>query len=91
MLPCGGVFVFSGRVPWGPTALSDYFVEISQDADGHNWRWEIKRRSRPLGVKLYEIGFRTPSEAQLAGEKALRQLLDLISTESDEDKDFDDS
>jgi hypothetical protein len=66
VLRCGGQLL-----EWGPTALSDYFVEISQNADEHFWRWEIKRRSRPLGVKLYEIGFRGPAEAQLAGERAL--------------------
>jgi hypothetical protein len=63
--------------------LSDYFVEISQDADEHFWRWEIKRRSSTLGVKLYDIGFRAPSDAQLSGEKALRELLAAISKQSD--------
>jgi hypothetical protein len=64
--------------------LSDYFVEISRDADGL-WRWEIKRRSRPLGVRLYNSGFRTPAEAQLAGEQFLKNFLDAIGRETDGD------
>jgi hypothetical protein len=64
--------------------LSDYFVEISRDADGL-WRWEINRRSRPLGVKLYDSGFGTPAEAQLAGERFLKDFLDAIGRETGED------
>jgi hypothetical protein len=64
--------------------VSDYFVEISRDADGL-WRWEIKRRSRPLVVKLYNSGFRTPAEAQLAGEQFLKDFLDAIGQETDRD------
>jgi hypothetical protein len=48
-------------------------------------RWEIKRRSRPLGVKLYNSGFRAPAEAQLAGEQFLKDFLDAISQEKDGD------
>jgi hypothetical protein len=64
--------------------LSDYFVEISRDADGL-WRWEIKRRSRPLGVKLYNSGFRSPAEARLAGEQFLKDFLGAIGRETDGD------
>jgi hypothetical protein len=64
--------------------LSDYFVEISRDADG-SWRWEIKRRSRLLGVKLYNSGFRTPAEARLAGERFLKDFLVAIGRETDGD------
>jgi hypothetical protein len=64
--------------------LSDYLVEISRDADGL-WRWEIKRRSRSLGVKLYDSGFGTPSEAQLASERFLKDFLDVIGRETGED------
>jgi hypothetical protein len=68
----------------GLKPLSDYFVEISRDADGL-WRWEIKRRSRPLGVKLFNSGFRTPAAAQLTGEQFLKDFLDAIGREMDGD------
>jgi hypothetical protein len=63
--------------------LSDYFVEISWDADGF-WRWEIKRRSRPLGVQLYDSGSLAPAEAQLAGERFLKDFLDAMGRETEE-------
>lgn len=63
-------------------SLNDYFVELSRESDGL-WRWEIKRRSQPLGVKLYEGRFRTPAEAQLAGENFLKQFLDSVARQSD--------
>ena len=62
--------------------MSDYFVEIARDSDGL-WRWEIRRRPQPLGVKLYEGRFRTPAEAQLAGENFLRQFLSSIDGEAE--------
>lgn len=63
-------------------ALSDAFVETSKDGGGF-WRWEIKRRSQPRGVTLFQDGFLTPGEAQLAGESYLKQLLDYIDRETE--------
>jgi hypothetical protein len=48
------------------------------------WRWEIQRRPRPLGVRLYEDGFKTEFAAKLAGEKALRNLLDEFAKNNDQ-------
>ena len=62
--------------------VSDYFVEIARDDEGL-WRWEIKRRSRPLGVMLYNSGYPAPSDAQLAGEQFLREFLDAMGRETD--------
>lgn len=45
------------------------------------WGWEIQRRSKPLGVKLGEQGFRSEQAAKLAGERALMKLLDDIFRE----------
>jgi hypothetical protein len=45
------------------------------------WTWEIQRRPEPLGIRLYEDGFKSPFAAKLAGEKALRQLLDQLAKE----------
>jgi len=38
-------------------------------------------RPKPLGIKLYANGFRSEKAAKLAGEKALRELLDTIARE----------
>ena len=44
-----------------------------------SWRWEIQRRPRELGIKLYGTDFKT--EAKLAGEKALVASLDGLAKE----------
>jgi hypothetical protein len=41
--------------------------------------WEIQRRSKPLGVRLYGDGFKSEFAAKLAGEKALSELLDRLA------------
>jgi hypothetical protein len=40
--------------------------------------WRIERRSRPLGVRPYGDGFKWEGAAKLAGERALKELLDGI-------------
>jgi hypothetical protein len=58
----------------------DYFVQINHWRP-KEWGWEIQRRSKPLGVQLYEEGYRTPVSAQVAGEMVLLRLLDQITQE----------
>ena len=59
--------------------LPDYFVVVTKER--RVWRWEIQRRPMPLGIKLYEDGFKTEFAARLAGEKALQKLLAAIAEE----------
>jgi hypothetical protein len=61
--------------------LSEYFVSITGVGKPPEWRWEIKRRPKPLGIKLYADGFKSENAAKLAGEKALREPLDGIARE----------
>jgi hypothetical protein len=61
--------------------LSEYFVSISSAGKPPEWRWEIKRRPKLLGIKLYASGFKSENMAKLAGEKALKELLDGIAQE----------
>jgi hypothetical protein len=49
------------------------------------WAWEILRRSKPLGVRLYGDGFKSEQAAKLAGEKALRELLERLGLEENKD------
>jgi hypothetical protein len=57
---------------------SDYFVVTREDRTTRTWTWEIERRSKPLGIRLYDSGFSSDSAAKLAGEKSLRRLLEDI-------------
>jgi hypothetical protein len=61
--------------------LNEYFVSISSCGKPPEWRWEIKGRPKPLGIKLYANGFKSENAAKLAGEKALSELLDGITRE----------
>jgi hypothetical protein len=56
----------------------DYFVVTREDRTTRTWTWEIERRSKPLGIRLYHSGFSSESAAKLAGEKSLRCLLEDI-------------
>jgi hypothetical protein len=46
-----------------------------------SWRWEIQRRPRELGIKLYGTDFKTEAAAKLAGEKAFVAFLDGLAKE----------
>jgi hypothetical protein len=59
----------------------DFFVVVRRRRRLREWSWEIQRRSKPLGVRLNGDGFKSESVAKLAGEKALRQLLDGLAEE----------
>jgi hypothetical protein len=62
----------------------DYFVIIqrfrrSRIRSRNRWTWEIRRRSKPLSTKNDTDAFATPQDAKLAGEKALKGLLDSLT------------
>jgi hypothetical protein len=62
---------------------NDYFVAVRRDHSGR-WRWEIHRKSHPLGVKLYDDDFESEEAAKLNGEKALASFLRHLSREEDD-------
>ena len=52
--------------------LHDYHVFTSRRGDyPERWSWEIRRKSKPLGVKLAADGFQFDVAAQFAGTRAL--------------------
>lgn len=57
-----------------------YVVASRMEGDPHAWCWEIRRKRTPLGVKLWEGGFRSSHEAQLAGKQALEDFLNGLSS-----------
>jgi len=65
-------------VPWRKLSdlADDYLVVTRQDRAGGARAWEIQRRSKRPGVRPYHDGFVSESAAKLAGEKALKYLLD---------------
>lgn len=66
--------------------LVDYYVVLSRSGDPAVWQWEIHRRSRPLGVRLYGAGFVSQAGARLAGETALKALLREMAKNNERDR-----
>jgi hypothetical protein len=61
---------------------NDYYVVTSKRGEHPDrWSWEIRRRSKPLGVKLMTHGFQSDSAAQVAGKRALDEFLSALSKE----------
>jgi hypothetical protein len=61
---------------------TDYFVFTSESGNTPNpWSWEIRRKSRPMGIKVSESGFRSSQAADLAGKRALSDFLIELARE----------
>jgi hypothetical protein len=58
---------------------SFYVVVFRQGTDKDAWSWEIRRKRRPLGIRLREGGFRSHHAAQMAGRAALEELLNGLA------------
>jgi hypothetical protein len=58
-----------------------YFVVTRSHGRPLLWTWEIERRPKELGIKLYGTDFKTESAAKLLGEKALVAFLDGLAKE----------
>jgi hypothetical protein len=82
-------------MPWRPAAARpaivngaqgdqrrDYVVTAKSYGRTHSlWRWDIQRRSKPLGITFYDDGFETEQAAKFAGERALMVFLDGLRQE----------
>jgi hypothetical protein len=62
--------------------INDYYVFTSRRGEPPDrWSWEMRRKSKPLGVKLTGEGFQSDSAAQFAGKQALADFLSDLSKE----------
>jgi hypothetical protein len=61
---------------------NDYYV-ITSRRGGHpdRWSWEIRRKSKPLGVKMTGDGYQSDTAAQFAGKQALAVFLTDLANE----------
>jgi hypothetical protein len=66
-----------------PSPRRSFYVLVSQTGDDQrSWCWEIRRKRRPMGVRLWEGGFRSYSAAQVAGKRALEDFFNGLSMEA---------
>ena len=59
-----------------------YIITVKTGPGAFSWRWEIKRRSSPMGVKLGASGYQTQAAAEHAGREALGAFLEEIAREA---------
>jgi hypothetical protein len=62
--------------------INDYYV-ITSLRVGHpdRWSWEIRRTSKPWGIKMTGDGYQSDTAAQFAGKQALAEFLADLSKE----------
>jgi hypothetical protein len=66
----------------GTHDFHDYYVVASRSGNSpQRWRWEILRKSKPLGIKMTEDGFSSKAAARFAGTRVLTNFLDDLSKE----------
>jgi hypothetical protein len=64
----------------GPSPRRSFHVVVFREGiDKGAWSWEIRRKRRPLGIRLREGGFRSHQAAQMAGRAALEDLLNRLA------------
>jgi hypothetical protein len=59
----------------------DYYIAIVSDECRFSWRWEIKRRSQPMGVRLTGEGYSSQRAAEDAGRRSLADFLAAIASQ----------
>lgn len=66
----------------------DYYIITSRCGDRHDeWRWELRRKGKQLGVRLSGDGYRSDQAARSAGKEALDVLISAIMQEDLREKD----
>jgi hypothetical protein len=61
---------------------NDYYVVIYRSGErAERWNWEIRRKSKLLGVKMTGDGYEFRSAAKFAGKRALADFLSDLSKE----------
>jgi hypothetical protein len=62
--------------------IKDYYVVTSRRGEQpERWSWEIRRKSKPLGIKMTGDGYQSDMAAQFAGKQALAEFLAELSKE----------
>jgi hypothetical protein len=66
-----------------PSPRRSFYVTVSRTGSGQDsWCWEIRRKRRPMGIRLREAGFRSHRAAQSAGKQALEDFLNGLAIEA---------
>ena len=64
------------------TAEPDYYIAAFETGQQpHPWRWELRRRSHPMGVRVGSSGYQSQAAAEYAGTRALEHFLEALAKE----------
>jgi hypothetical protein len=61
---------------------SFYLIVFRRECEAGGWCWEIRRKRKPMGVKLWQGGFRSHRAAHSAGRTALEDFLNGLAMET---------
>jgi hypothetical protein len=62
--------------------INDYYIVTSRRGQNPDrWSWEIRRKSKPLGIRMTGDGLQSEMAAQFAGKQALAEFLAELSKE----------
>jgi hypothetical protein len=60
----------------------DYYIVVFEtDKRPYPWRWEIRRHSKPMGVRITKGGYQSQAAAEYAGKIALARFLEALTVE----------
>jgi hypothetical protein len=66
-----------------PSPRRSFYLVVSRSGSEQNaWCWEIRRKRRPMGVRLWQDGFRSHRAAHLAGKAALEDFLNGLAMDA---------
>ena len=64
------------------TTQPDYYlITFMTDERPYPWTWEIKRHSKPMGIRLLNGGYQSKASAVIAGRRALLEFLEELAKE----------
>ena len=60
----------------------DYYIAtFDTGARPFPWRWELRRRSSPMGVRVGRSGYQSQAAAEYGGKRALEDFLEALARE----------
>jgi hypothetical protein len=58
-----------------------YIVTYETDKRPYPWRRELRRHSRPMGVRVTEGGYKSQAAAEYSGKVVLAKFLEALAIE----------
>jgi hypothetical protein len=60
----------------------DYYIVTFDTGQGpFPWRWELRRHSSPMGIRIGSSGYKSQAAAEYAGKQQLDEFLNALAKE----------